>query len=582
MLMRYIASYIALLAVLLGFGTVQAQGTVTDTDSVARARAVEYYFMESVSLMQSDSVAQAMEMLEHCHALDPESSAIMYELASFYMYLNRDSAAHELLNCMVKADPTNKYYNQVLVNYYYKTGDMESAIKVYEAMLGKASSKSDIYQSLYLLYAENGEYEKAIKALDEYCRIEGYNQDLEVHKLRLHVMMQDTISALDVVEGLIEKNPGDTRYVTLLGDTYVLFGNYDSARDAFAKVLSEEPDDVFALSSLGNLYQIQNDDSMYCDAIEKLLRSEKLDTKRRIETLLGYTRHKEFSSDTTYIAGFLKEMTELPFDQLELAEFYARYLTYRKAPQDDVIPVLEKILRLDPEHRPSMLQLLVLAAERNDYDAVIKHADNALMYIPDMLELYYYKGLSNYLLGKKEESIEIYRTGLERRSAESSYEMVSTVFTLLGDTYHELGRIDECMEAYDSALVYTPTSINLLNNYAYYLALENKDLPRALEMSRKTIEEEPENPTYIDTYAWVLFMLERYEEARAYADKLMATDGDKGSVEYLHCGDIYAKCGLLDKAVEFWIKARENGDDSSILKKKIKNRRYYNEKKRKK
>jgi tetratricopeptide (TPR) repeat protein len=130
--------------------------------------------------------------------------------------------------------------------------------------------------------------------------------------------------------------------------------------------------------------------------------------------------------------------------------------------------------------------------------------------------------------------------------------------------------------------VYNPTSSNVLNNYAYCHALENKDLPRALEMSRKTIEEEPENPTYIDTYAWVLFMLERYEEARAYADKLMAIEGDKGSVEYLHCGDIYAKCGLLDKAVEFWIKAQESGDDSSILKKKIKNRRYYNEKKRKK
>lgn len=580
--MRNIASYIALLAVLLGLGTLQAQGTVTDTDNVARARAAEYYFMESVALMQKDSVAQAMEMLEHCHALDPESSAIMYELASFYMYLNRDSAAHELLNRMVKSDPTNKYYNQVLVNYYYKTGDKESAIKVYETMLDKASSKSDIYQSLYLLYTENGEYEKAIRALDEYGRIEGYNQDLEVHKLRLHVMMQDTVSALDVVGRLIEKNPGDTRYVTLLGDTYVLFGNYGKAEDAFRQVLVEAPDDIFALSSMGNLYQILNNDSMYCNTVERLLKSEKLDTKRRIETLLGYTRHKESSSDTTYIANFLKGMTELPFDRIELAEFYVQYLTYRKAPQEDVAPVLEKILQLDPEHRSSMLQLLLFAAERNDYDAVIKYADNALMYIPDMLELYYYKGISLYLTGKKEESLGIYRKGLERRSDESSYEMVSTMFTLLGDTYHELGRIDECMEAYDSALVYNPTSINVLNNYAYYLALENKDLPRALEMSRKTIEEEPENPTYIDTYAWVLFMLERYEEARAYADKLMAIEGDKGSVEYLHCGDIYAKCGLLDKAVEYWIKAQESGDDSSILKKKIKNRRYYNEKKRRK
>ena len=47
-------------------------------------------------------------------------------------------------------------------------------------------------------------------------------------------------------------------------------------------------------------------------------------------------------------------------------------------------------------------------------------------------------------------------------------------------------------------------------------------------MSQKTILAEPDNATYVDTYAWVLFRLGRYEEAKAYADKL----GDKKSVLY--------------------------------------------------
>lgn len=579
--MRFVAVYIALFLSFLGIMSADARKKSTDVDSVARARAVEYYFMQSVMLMQKDSLAQSMEMLEHCLALDSESSAVMYELAHFYMALNRDSAAHELLNRMVKSDPTNKYYNQVLANYYYKTGDKASAIKVYENMLDKSASKSDIYQSLYILYSETEDYGKAIGALDGYSRIEGYNEETEVHKLRLYVMMKDTTSALGVANGLIMKNPDDMYYVTLLGDTYVLFGNYVKAREAFEKVLSEEPDDVFALSSLGNLYQIQNNDSMYCNMVERLLKSEKLDTKRRIETLMVYTRHME-ATDTTYMMSFIKEMSELPFDRLELAEFYVRYLTYRNAPQEIVVPVLEKILSIEPEHRSAMLQLLVFAGERNDYESVVKYADNALMYIPDMLELYYYKGISYYFLGKKEECLDIYRQGLERRSEESSYEMVSTVFSLLGDTYHELGNTDKCMEAYDSALVYNPTNVSVLNNYAYYLSLEGRDLQRALEMSRKTIDAEPDNATYVDTYMWVLFMLERYEEARAYADKLMSIEGEKGSVEYHHCGDIYAKCGDMDRAVEYWTKAREKGDMSRILAKKIKNQRYYNEKKKNK
>lgn len=579
--MRLFVIYIVSILLFLGMNSVHAQSSMSASDSIARARAVEYYFMQSVMLMQKDSVDQSMEMLEHCHALDPNSSAVMYELASFYMFLDRDSAAHELLNRMVESDPTNKYYNQVLVNYYYKTGDKESAIKVFEDMLDKSGSKGEIYQSLYTLYTETAQYEKAIDALDEYSRIEGYDEDVEMLKLRLYVMKGDTLHSFKTVRGLMERNPGDMRYVTLLGDTYVLYDMYEEAHDALASVLANEPDDIYALSSLAGLYQAQNNDSLYCNVVERLLRSEKLDTRRRIETLLGYTRHKE-AADTVYMMGFLKEMTELPFDQMELAEFYVQYMNYRKAPQDSIVPVLEKILQIDPEHRASMLQMLVFAAERNDYEAVVKYADNAMMYLPDLLELYYYKGVACYLLGRKEECIDIYSKGLARRSEESSYEIVSTVFMQLGDTYHEFGKMDECMQAYDSALVYNPSNINVLNNYAYYLSLEGRDLQRALEMSRKTIDEEPDNPIYVDTYAWVLFMLERYEEARAYADKLMTLDSEKSSVEYLHCGDIYAKCGDMDKAVEFWIKARESGDDSKLLRKKIKKRRYYNDKKSRK
>ena len=131
------------------------------------------------------------------------------------------------------------------------------------------------------------------------------------------------------------------------------------------------------------------------------------------------------------------------------------------------------------------------------------------------------------------------------------------------------------MEAYDSALVYNPSEITVLNNYAYYLALEGKDLERALSMSAKTLEQEPDNAIYLDTYAWLLFCMERYEEAKAYAEKLIQVNADMSAVEYHHCGDIFAKCGDMDRAVEYWEKALEQGDTSKVLKKKIKKRKYY-------
>ena len=130
------------------------------------------------------------------------------------------------------------------------------------------------------------------------------------------------------------------------------------------------------------------------------------------------------------------------------------------------------------------------------------------------------------------------------------------------------------MCAYDSALVYNGSNLVALNNYAYYLALEGRDLNRALEMSARTLLEEPDEPIYIDTYAWILFLLGRYEEAKEYADKLLLREGEKSAVEFHHCGDIYAQNGDIDKAVECWTIARDKGDDSKKLKKKIKKRKY--------
>ena len=209
-----------------------------------------------------------------------------------------------------------------------------------------------------------------------------------------------------------------------------------------------------------------------------------------------------------------------------------------------------------------MLQLLVYAIESDNREEVITRCDNAILYIPDMLELYYYKGMATYLLERKEEATEILQQGLGRRNEECSTELISTVFSLMGEIYHELDDLDRCTQAYDSALLYNPSDISVLNNYAYYLALEGKELERALEMSARTIEMEPDNAIYVDTYAWLLFCLERYEEARAYADKLIGLNSEMSAVEYHHCGDIFSKCGDMQRAVECWMAAQRLGDDS--------------------
>ena len=557
-----------------------AQKQCGSIDSVARARAVEYYYLQARSYMEQDSIDRCFEILEHCHALDTSSLTVMYDLSSFYAFLKKDSVVHDMLKHIVSDDPSNMYYSRALVNYYVSVGNIDAAIKVYETLLDKVHSKSDIYMYLFSLYSETGRYEKAIDVLGKLEKIEGPNEDFIVNKVRLYMQLGDSASAVDAVSEMIKESPYELRYLTLLGNTYLALGDRDKALEAYGKVLAVNPDDLYTLASLSELYLNEKNDSLYCDNVEHFLKCEGLDTHSRVNTLLQYIEQVH-PKDSARVTDFMREMYNLPFDELGIANVYSHYLSFIKAPSDTIMPVLEKILSLEPDNLTVIIRLLEYAIEKEDLDAIYRYSDNAQPYCSDKLEIYFYKGLSSYMLDRKPESIEIYKEGLDKRADDTAPGLVSEVYALMGNTYHDLNMMDKCMEAYDSALVYNKANISVLNNYAYFLALDNKDLNRALEMINTVISVEPDEPTYIDTYAWVLFKLGRYEEAKAYAEKLLSISSEQNSDVYHHCGDIYAKCGNIEQAVNYWIMARDAGDESKILGKKIKKRKYYAEAKRK-
>lgn len=569
--MRRFTLFIAALLLLVVPVAVLAQH---GTDEKERERAAEYYYLHAISLLEQDSLDAGFEMLEHCRLLSPGSSAIQYDLAAFYQFLGKDSVAHEMLKGIVEKEPRNMKYCEALVEYYGRANDRASSIAMYEKMLAYSDSKSDIYMSLYSLYNDEQEHEKAVEVLDKLEKAEGKNEVISLHRVKQLLILQDSTRALAAVRRMISDFPDNLQCRSLQGDIYSIFGDYANAERVYSDAVGNDSTDVASLSSLCNIYLMTDRDSLYCEAVERLLKSERIDVEQRVSTLLDYARYKD-RKDTTYMAGFFEEMLSLPYDRVEVADLYVQYLLYRNASPEIVTPVLDRILSMEPDNRSALLQKLIYAIDSEDYEEVVKCSDNALLYIPDMLELYYYKGVAKYLLGNKEEAVKVYEDGLARRSEESTFSITARVFTVLGDTYHELNMQDKCMEAYDSALVYNPSELTVLNNYSYYLALEGKDLERALSMSEKTLAQEPDNAIYIDTYAWLLFCMGRYEEAKAYAEKLILVNADMSAVEYHHCGDIFAKCGDIVRAVEYWEKALEQGDTSKVLKKKIKKRKYY-------
>ena len=154
--------------------------------------------------------------------------------------------------------------------------------------------------------------------------------------------------------------------------------------------------------------------------------------------------------------------------------------------------------------------------------------------------------------------------------------MVSELYAIMGDILQKKGKMQQAFAAYDSCLQWKDDNIGCLNNYAYYLSEDGHNLQKAEQMSYKTIKAEPKNSTFLDTYAWILFMQDRFAEAKIYADQAVTNDTDsvQSAVILEHTGDIYACLGKVNDAVNFWKKAVKSGGDSALLKRKIELKKY--------
>jgi len=120
--------------------------------------------------------------------------------------------------------------------------------------------------------------------------------------------------------------------------------------------------------------------------------------------------------------------------------------------------------------------------------------------------------------------------------------------SVIGDTRHSMGDKKGAYEMYEEALEVDPNSAAILNNYAYFLSEDRKQLQKALKMSQKAIEIEPDNATYLDTYGWLLYLLKKPKEAKPHFKRAMIYGGKENAVVLEHYSLVLKALGETDLA----------------------------------
>lgn len=412
----------------------------SDINTYAR----DHFFKEGIRMYNEEQYDAAMDLMARSLDYDTASAATCYCLAQYYMSL-RDRAvmekyketAHELLLRAVRLEPGNYWYRRLLAISFLRQNYQEEAIEQYEEIARRFPGRTDVLITLASLYDDIGDYEKELRALERYGRLEDAADELKFQRFACYLQM----------------------------------GELDSAYYE-----SDNPAEV-------------------------------------IELLMNTTR-----------------------DMIERAE-----------------------TALDKVRCRSLLDVVM------DFcDVVSKHE-------PELAEAYSQKSIAYFWMGQNDEALGVLSKGLTQVKTDKDR---AYLYTLRGEYHHTLGDKESMYSDYDSTLIYDPDNINVLNNYAYYLSVDNRDLKRALGMSSKALEAEPFNATYLDTYAWILFKMKRYKEALGYMEKALRYLETDNPEVYEHYGDVLFMCGEKEKALEYWHKAVQFNSSSPILEQKIRQEKY--------
>jgi tetratricopeptide (TPR) repeat protein len=340
-------------------------------------------------------------------------------------------------------------------------------------------------------------------------------------------------------------------------------------------VLAQEPDNLMAQMSMLDYYNAIGQDSLAAELQEKLVVSPSTPLNSKMTLMRGIVNSNEQQGgDSTEVLRIFRHILAQPQKTSDMWELQAAYMSLKQMPQDSIDNSLRGALEVAPDNAGVRLQLIQSKWKEQLFDDVISLCKPALEYNPDEMAFYYFLGLAYFQKDEKDKALHTFQLGVSQINSESNKEIVSDFYAIMGDILHEKGREQEAYVAYDSCLQWKDDNLGALNNYAYYLSEKGKDLQKAEKMSYRTIKAEPKNSTFLDTYAWILFMQERYEEANIYIEQAVQNDSTVSDVILEHAGDISAKLGNMKKAVEWWEKARDAGGNSKVLIRKIKLRKY--------
>lgn len=562
-------------------GTIKSRNLLTFSEQ----REFDKLYLEGLRQLYKGQTDAAHELFSAALEINPNAAEALFELAAIQLDLSpkSDSVAvaegERMLVKAVQLAPSNPYFREALAQRWVNTGRYTRAARLYEKLVEERSQPEDM-AILVRLYEVLDDLPKARDMVEQLVTHEGLTDKTAMEKFRILLKSGQVAQAFGTMEQLSESNPQELRYRVMLGDLYMQHGYEEKALSIYGDVETSDPGNNLVRMSMLQYAAAKGDSIGFEKNMTALMLDPKITHDQRRSLLQSFAGEMLRGNTKITALGLYEHFREamtMTQDDTSICELCLAYIEAAKLPNDSTVMPLEALLRVDPDPLQPRMMLLQQYAIRRDAANMARICKEGTEVHPEILILHYYLGVARYDLDDRTGCMEAYENGAAHidpdNCPEDDREIATEIFGGLGSLYHDAGEMEKCYAAYDKALKINPDDMGTLNNYAYFLAIEGRDLERAQQMSARTIEADTRNASNLDTYAWVLYCRRQYAQAKIYIDevlRLIAEDEDNGTGNatlYDHAGDIYYRCGQRAAALEHWRHALEITDDEELIQK---------------
>lgn len=532
------------------------------------------YFIEGEKALVLGDLEKAYFYLQRSLGFSPKEPAINYKIAEVLVRSDQAEKALPYAEKATLADPENKYYALMVAEIHTNLKQPLKAAEILDRLTSDGENNQQYNLDLASIYLNAGEFDKALVVLDRAEEYFGVREPFTVQKQRIYLRKNDLPNAIREGETLIEAFPGNPNYVLNLVEILYNNARLDEALSLVTGEIKKYPNQPeLQMAS----YTLLREKGQLAKANENLIaafKSPDLDAEVKAKTYKSMLAEMK----TSQRDGLLDQMESLMLEFNANNAMVLEVMGDRKKANGDLAAAMDfykNSLQIQAKNAPILEQVILNSFGDNpDFAEVETFTVMGVDEFPEAPEFWFYDGVVKSARKKDSLAVISLEKAVELNTGKNP-QLDQVAFGSLGNSLFNLGEKDSAFVYFDKALKLNPTDDQVLNNYAYFLSLEKRDLEKAREMAEKVVKKYPKNATYLDTYAWVLFQMGSYQEAYNYMDEALKNEKNPSGVMLEHYGDILYHLGKVSEAIIWWKKAEGSSEASDKLTQKIKDGKYH-------